>query len=431
MSVPSAEDRKKVRLLDRVSLEQLQLQRLNLLLDEIAARNAFYRHRLGGERLRLGSLAELPQLPLTTKSELVGSTADRLPNNLSFPLQRYVRYHQTSGTRGQPLAVLDTKSDWAWWLACWQHVLDAAGLTASDRALLAFSFGPFIGFWAAHDAVLARGAMSIPTGGLTSLARLRTIEATRATALFCTPTYALRLAEVAREHQIQLESMSIQKIVVAGEPGGSLPAVRERIEQAFAAELIDHAGASEVGAWGFADANRTGLHVLESEFIPEFLRPGTDQLASPGELSELVLTPLGRYGAPLLRYRTGDIVCVRWPDEGCRFALLEGGVVGRADDMLIVRGMNVFPSSIEEILRRFPHVREFRIVVGQDRQMDTLKIEVEARAGRRGQGRGRTPYRTRSPHRRCQGDRRFASAIRSQGTPRRTGGTSRSVTRTS
>ena len=167
--------------------------------------------------------------------------------------------------------MLDTPDDWQWWIDGWQFVLDAAEMTPSDRALLAFSFGPFIGFWSAFDAIVARGALAIPGGGMGSLARIELLRTTKATALFCTPTYALRLAEVAAENKIDLRHLSVEKIVVAGEPGGSVPAMRARIEAAWGAAVVDHAGATEVGPWGFADAEGRGLHVNESEFIAEFL----------------------------------------------------------------------------------------------------------------------------------------------------------------
>ena len=167
---------------------------------------------------------------------------------------------------------------------------------------------------------------------------------------------------------------------MAGEPGGSIPAIRERIEQGFDARVIDHSGATEVGPWGFADKNGTGILVNEAQFIAEFRSIETDQPASEGELSELILTTLGRTGCPVIRYRTGDLVRPSWKHEtGCGFVLLEGGVLGRTDDMMIIRGVNVFPTSIEQILREFSAVDEFRMTAFRESAMDQLKIEVEDR----------------------------------------------------
>ncbi len=279
---------------------RIQLERLNQLLAKVLPHNALYAAKLTGMPTQLDRLDQLAELPFTNKDELLPSGEPPLaPANLTYPLEDYVRFHQTSGTRGRPLPVYDTAADWQWWIDCWHFVLDVAGITACDRAMLAFSFGPFIGFWTAFDALMARGALVAPGGGLSSLARIDLMERLQTTALFCTPTYALHLAEVAAQNQIALHHLPIEKIVVAGEPGGSMPAVRERIESTWNARLIDHAGASEIGAWGYADRDGRGLHVLETEFIAEFYNVESGEPAASGELSHLVLTTLGRTGAPL------------------------------------------------------------------------------------------------------------------------------------
>lgn len=361
-------------------LARLQLDRLNQLLAAILPQNGFYAEKLAGIRLPLQTLDQLAELPLTIKDELAAPTGPTgLAANHTYPIERYTRFHRTSGTRGRPMVVLDTADDWQWWVDTWQYVLDAAELGPADRVMMAFSFGPFIGFWTAHDAALARGALVIPGGGLTTLARLELIQTSRATTLLCTPSYALHMAEVAVEKGIDTTSLAVRRIIVAGEPGGSVPAIRRRIETAWNARVIDHAGATEVGPWGYADRSGRGLHVVESEFIAEFLSAESGRPAADGELAELVLTPLGRSGCPVIRYRTGDLVRP-WHDAGeNRFVLLEGGVLGRADDMLVIRGMNVFPSSVEEILRSFPEVAEYRLIADKIAAMDVLTVQVEDR----------------------------------------------------
>ena len=381
MTSHSAKERRRLENLDRTALADHQLSRLNKLLATLLPANVFYARKLANAPHRLEHLDQLAELPLTTKEELLADdAAHHWPVNLTWPVDQYVHYHQTSGTRGRPLSVCDTATDWQWWVDGWQYVLDAADVTSADRAMLAFSFGPFIGFWTAYDALVARGTMAIPGGGMNTLARLDLIKRTGTTALFCTPTYALHLVEVAEEHSINLAHFDVRKIIVAGEPGGSVPATRQRIEAAWNARLTDHAGASEVGPWGYSDRQQRGLHVLESEFIPEFLSVTTCEPASPGELSHLVLTSLGRAGMPIIRYRTGDLVKPTWPTDGPnRFVLLEGGVLGRADDMMVIRGVNIFPSSIEQILRSFPEVVEFRLTARKRGEMDELVVEVEDR----------------------------------------------------
>jgi phenylacetate-CoA ligase len=353
---------------------------LNELFDAILPHNRFYRELLGGVSLPITTWDAFRALPFTFKEGLLSVYEGEWAANLTFPLDHYERFHRTSGTHGRPMNILDTAADWHWWTSCWQYVLDAADIIPADRVALAFSFGPYIGFWSAHDALVARHTLVIPTGGMTSLARLDLIRGTQATALCCTPSYALHLAEVAAANNLDLRGSDVTRIIVAGEPGGSVPAVREQIEAAWNAQVIDHAGASEIGPWGYATADGTGLHVLETEFIAEFLSLETEQPAQEGELAELVLTSLGRIGAPVIRYRTGDVVRPHWTSKGeNQFVQLSGGVVGRADDMLIIRGVNIFPSSVEQIVRSFPEVVEFRVVARREGALDTLHVEVEDR----------------------------------------------------
>jgi phenylacetate-CoA ligase len=371
--------------LARLSTEELrrhQLSRLNRQLNAILPTNHFYSEKLGTQNLQLDSLDDLNELPYTFKSDLAPEGRRKnQPKNLTWSADDYVRFHRTSGTLGRPMVVFDTNDDWQWWISTWQYVLDAAEIGPSDRCILAFSFGPFIGFWSAFDAIAAREAMVIPTGGMSSLGRLDVIQSTHATAMFCTPSYALHLAEVAAENGIVTRDCGIRTIVVAGEPGGSIPSTRSRIEKSWNARVIDHGGASEIGPWGVGDRHGKGLHVIESEFIAEFISVRTGGPAEDGELSELVLTTLGRTGSPVIRYRTGDLVRPRWNTnvDECNFVLLEGGAIGRSDDMLVIRGVNVFPSSIEQILRGFPEIVEFRMTASRKSEMDQLKIEIEDR----------------------------------------------------
>ena len=272
MQSMTAHDRRQLERLPRAELARHQLARLQELLAEIAAHNRFYAEKFSQvDGLPLTALEQLEQLPYTFKDELVTAAhPDAFAANLSYPLGSYVRYHQTSGMRGRPMPVLDTAADWQWWIDCWQFILDAAEVGPEDRAVLAFSFGPFIGFWSAHDALVARGGMVVPAGGMNTLARVELIRRTRATTILCTPSYALRLAEVARENRIDPASLEVRRVIVAGEPGGSVAAVRQQIESAWNALVIDHSGALEVGPWGYGDKAGRGLYILETEFIAEF-----------------------------------------------------------------------------------------------------------------------------------------------------------------
>jgi phenylacetate-CoA ligase len=318
------------------------------------------------------------RLPLTTKADLVEDQAAAPPfgSNLTFPLPRYVRVHQTSGTTGVPLRWLDTQESWDWWARCWGFVFAGAGIGPGDRVFFPFSFGLFVGFWAGFEGARAMGAMVIPGGGQDSAQRLAAIEALGATAICCTPSYALHLAEVARGRGVDLPKLGLRATVHAGEPGAGIPTVRARIEEAWGARAYDHAGMTEIGAYGFECQAQAGLHVNESEFIAEVMDPASGRPAREGEL---VLSNLGRAGSPLLRYRTGDRV--RLAEGACecgrRFLRLEGGILGRVDDMLTVRGVNVFPSAIEGIVRRFAAVDEFMIEVFRRAEMDEVRLLLE------------------------------------------------------
>lgn len=360
-----------------------QVARLNQLLDTILPHNRLYADKLGRVRRPVQSLAELAEWPFTFKGDLLGEAINGdLAANQTWPTERYARFHRTSGTRGRPLVVLDTADDWQGWIDAWQFILDAVPVEAGDRVLMAFSFGPFVGFWSAFEACAARGAMVIPTGGMSTLGRLELIRSSRAAVVFCTPSYALHLAEVADEHNLDLPSCGVRCIFVAGEPGGSVPATRDRIAKAWNARVFDHAGASEVGPWGFADNAGRGLWVNEHDFLPEFLSLETGQSAEDGEVAELVLTTLSRPGSPVIRYRTGDLVRpIRNHGQATGWTLLEGGVLGRTDDMLVVRGVNIFPMAIAEILHAFPEVIEYRLIVSRRGELDQIEIEVEDRLG--------------------------------------------------
>ncbi|MBO0790314.1 MAG: AMP-binding protein [Ktedonobacteraceae bacterium] len=367
----------------RPAIEAHQLTRFRDGLARVLQKNRFYHQKLATtyDTIALHQLADLQQLPFTRKQELVSDQQTFPPygTNLTYPLSNYVRLHQTSGTTGQPLKLLDTQESWDWWAQCWTQVYEAAGVTNEDIVFLAFGFGPFIGFWSAYEGAKRLGALTVPGGGMDSLQRLRAIQDVGATVLVCTPSYALRLAEVAHEHHIDISASTVRVTIHAGEPGTSIPATRRRIEQAWGARTYDHAGMTEMGAFGFACTEQRGVHVNEAEFIAEIIDPSSAQPVQEGEAGELVLTNLGRWGSPALRYRTGDLV--RHGGYTCpcgrTFLMLEGGILGRSDDMLIVRGVNVYPSGLAEVLHRFPEVAEYRVIVTRNGAMDEIALQVE------------------------------------------------------
>ena len=366
---------------DRAGIEASQWQALRTLLGELAGSNRFQASKLGP----IGSLAEFrASFPFTAKQELVADQLAHPPfgTNLTFPIERYSRFSQTSGSTGAALRCLDTPESWAWMVSNWMRVLEAADVTAADRIFFAFSFGPFLGFWTAFDAGARLGALCIPGGGMRSTTRLRTMFETGATVLCCTPTYALHLAGSAAEEGIDMRSSKVRRIIVAGEPGGSVPGVRDRIEELWpGARVVDHHGLTEVGPISYGCPKRPGvLHVIESSYVAEVIDSDTGMPSEPGTLGEFVVTNLGRTAWPLLRYRTGDIVrqsIASVCECGSSEMALDGGILGRADDMVVVRGVNVYPAAIEDIVRRCGGVAEYRVEVREERSLTDLHIEAE------------------------------------------------------
>jgi phenylacetate-CoA ligase len=290
--------------------------------------------------------------------------------------------HQTSGSAGRPLRWLDTSDNWAWWKECWGTIFAAAGVSDADRLVFPFSFGPFVGFWGAFEAAVALRRFVLAAGGMSTTARLQFILDNAATVVCCTPTYALRMAEVAAEEGLDLAGSPVRALIVAGEPGGSIPGTRSRIEAAWGARCFDHTGMTEIGPLGFECVeNPGGVHLMENQCIAEIIDPATGQIAKNG-IGELVITNLGRTGSPVIRYRTGDQVAAGSGRCACgrSFVRLEGGILGRVDDMFSVRGNNVFPSAIESLVREFAEVVEYAIELRQEGALAQVCIKIEPTA---------------------------------------------------
>ena len=372
----------------RQALAAQQAERLRQLLRAIDGHNPFYT-----AKLRQGGIAptdlvlprDLDRLPLTTKAELVADQDAAPPwgTVLTYPLACYTRYNQTSSTTGRPLRWLDTTESWQWMLDCWRAVYRGARVGPDDRILFPFSFGPFLGFWTAFDAGTQLGAHCVPAGGMTSEARLALIDVVRPTVVCCTPTYALRLVEVARQVRRAAPPLAdgpVRVLIVAGEPGGSIPATRAQIERGWGARVIDHHGLTEVGPVSFECWDNPGaVHLNECEYIAEVLDPDSGQPVPTGEPGELVLTNLGRTASPLIRYRTGDLVVLDTDRCACgrTLARLDGGIRSRIDDMVHVSGVNVYPAAIESVVRAVAEVVEYRATIAPRGALRAVTVEVE------------------------------------------------------
>ena len=366
----------------RNSIDYWQLNRLSQMLQAILPANEFYRRKFSAQRIIDSlSLERLKSLPFTTKNELVENQALHPPFgiDLTFPLEHYIRIHQTSGTTGKPMYWLDTEDSWNWWAECWRVIFEAAGVGPGDRIYFAFSFGPFIGFWAGWEGARKLGAMAVSGGGQSTTQRLKAIVDYGATVLVSTPTYALHLASEANKAGMDLAKGSGIRITIhAGEPGASIPSTRRRIEDSWGARCFDHPGATEVGAFAF-ECQSGSVHLNENEFLAEILDLNTGAAVGAGQTGELVITNLGRIGSPVIRYKTGDLVQPNYQPCPCGrpFLRLQGGVLGRVDDMVVVRGVNVFPSAIENIMREIPEIEEFRVEIIEQGAMQEIRIILE------------------------------------------------------
>ncbi len=364
-----------------------QFEALQNLIRVVLAGNDFYRTILHGVGIRdasdVISWHDFSQrVPMTTKAQLAQDQLTYPPygTNLSMPMVDYIRYSQTSGTTGQSMRWLDTSASWQAMVDCWQRVFLTAGCERGERVMFAFSFGPFLGFWTAFESATQLGYLCIPGGGMSSELRLKTIRDNGVTTLCCTPTYAVHLGQVAqsdREKNKQNFVATIERIILAGEPGGSVASVRSAIERLWPkATVYDHHGMTEVGPVTYQDGPGR-LRVMSDAFFAEVVVPETGQSVAPGERGELVLTTLARTACPVLRYRTGDLVCQDVDDTD----VLVGGILGRVDDMVQVRGVNVYPSAIDAIVRGVVGVAEYQVVLQAGEGMTELTVRVEATAG--------------------------------------------------
>lgn len=375
---------------ERPGTESNQLAKLQHLVGELEKGNDFYRERLSKAGLdsSVASLEEYTsKMPFTTKMDLVWDREEFPPygSNLTCPVSEYSRYCQSSGTTRGPLPSLDTADSWSAMLDCWDRVFEAAGVGTNEVVFFAFSFGPFLGFWTAFESATRRGNLSIPGGGLSSKARLQAMVAHDADVLCCTPTYALRLGELYAETR-EASSYRLKKIIVAGEPGGSLPEVRKKISELWqGAAIFDHHGMTEVGPVTYEHPDKPlSLCVIEDAYFAEVIDRETHKEVKPGERGELVLTTLTRTACPLLRYRTGDLVEKAFfspPGAEEPAFCLEGGILGRVDEMVVIRGVNIYPTAVEKIIRGFPEVVEFQVIQTTRNSMAELEVSIEAADG--------------------------------------------------
>ena len=373
----------------RAQIEALQTRKLKNLVAWADASVPWQSKRLraaGVTADSIKSLADLRRIPMMTRHEWMQGQLDQPPYGpiLAAPPEAAIRYHLTSGTTGRtPIQVLDSMKDWEWIAEMWCYGFWGFGVRPVDTVFFAFSYGTFVGFWGAHYACEKLGTLVLAGGNMTTEARVKQILNMKATVVCSTPTYALRMAQEAKTMGVDLAGSAVKRLILSGEPAGSIPATKRLIEEEWGAKAADTAGMTEVGTIMVFECERQpgGTHIIEDHYIEEVVNPDTGEPVPYGELGERLITSFGRGFIPVLRYRTRDLV-VRVPASGCpcgrTFDLYEGGIRGRVDDMKLVRGTNVYPRAVEAIVREFKEIDEFRIhLYTADERQDEIEVLIE------------------------------------------------------
>jgi len=373
----------------RADLDALQVRKLRNLVEWADMQVPWQAKRLRDAGVTADTIAGLDDLqripPMTREDWMEGQLEDPpFGTNVAAGKDLAIRYHLTSGTTGRtPIRVLDSMKDWEWIAEMWCYGLWGFGVRPSDTVFVAFGYSTFIGFWGLHYACEKLGCLTLPGGAMTTEQRVRQIVEMGATVVCSTPTYALRMAQEARQLGIDLASSAVERLILSGEPAGSIPATKKLIQEEWGAKAGDTAGMTELGTiMIFECASQPGgTHIIEDHYIEEVLDPITDRPVGYGEMGERVVTSFGRGFIPVLRYRTRDLV-VKVPAATCgcgrTFDLYDGGIRGRVDDMKLVRGTNVYPRAVEALVREFKEIDEFQIhLYTAEGRRDEIEVLVE------------------------------------------------------
>lgn len=380
--------------LPREELQALQFLKLRRLCEWAYATTPFHKRKFdeaGFHPEQLKTFDDLRRIPCMTREEWMTSLQAKplFGDTLATDPTNAIRYHLTSGTSGRtPIRVLDGTKDWDWIGEMWCYGLWGFGIRPEDSVYFAFGYGSFIGFWGAHYACEKMGALVVPGGAQTTEGRIKQIIELGVTTVASTPTYALHLWQKAREMGIDLARESkVNKVILSGEPAGSIPAVKRQLEEAWGAQCGDTAGMTEIGTIMIFECSHHsgGTHIIEDHFIEEVLDPASSEPVGYGELGERVVTSFGRGFIPLIRYRTRDMV-MKVPAGTCScgrtWDLYRGGIRGRWDDMKLVRGTNIYPSAVEAIIREYQSIDEFQIYLWRkDDIRDEIDVRLEVKSG--------------------------------------------------
>ncbi len=364
----------------REALEAIQLKRLQGVVERVYATVAPYRKKMDDAGVRpsdIKKLEDLKKLPFTTKDDL----RDNYPFGMfAVPLERVVRVHASSGTTGKPTVVGYTKRDIDTWAELMARTLTCAGVHRGDIVHNAYGYGLFTGGLGFHYGAERLGATVIPISGGNTKRQIMIMRDFGSTVLTCTPSYALNIAEVIRESGLDPSGLKLRVGIFGAEPWSEK--MRAEIERQLGIDAIDIYGLSEIIGPGVSVEcieKKEGLHIFEDHFIPEIIDPDTEEVLPHGETGELVFTTLTKEAFPVIRYRTRDIT--RLITEPCtcgRTLYRMEKIMGRTDDMLIIRGVNVFPSQIEHVLMSIEGVEpHYQIIVDREGALDVMEVQVE------------------------------------------------------
>lgn len=375
--------------LPQEKIKQLQLGKFKRILKWAYDNSPFYRKLYKEAGLEPGDIKkyeDISKVPKTDKG-MLRDVQQREPfpygDMLAVPLSEITEFRQTSGTTGTPVYQGDTWQDWEWWAECWSYILYAQGYRDTDRVFLPFGYNIFVAFWAAHYAVEKVGCELVPGGVLDTEARILKLKELKCNAFMATPTYVLGMADTAKKMGIDpAKDLFIKKITCAGEPGASIPTTKKRIEDAWGAKVYDHIGATEFGAWSYeCTAQPGGLHVNEAYFIVEIEDIETGEIITePNRRGKMIITALDRIGKPCIRFDSKDVI--KWADYTCScgrtFRIIDGGVIGRADDITKVKGVLLAPTAIEEVVRSISELgNDYQVTVTKKGDIDEITLDIE------------------------------------------------------
>jgi len=375
----------------REKLRDLQLRKLQAMVSWAYANSKLWRRKfdeVGLEPRDIRTLDDVQLIPFLTKDEFLAAQAAAPPfgDTLTASRDLALRYHQTSGTSGRtPLRTLDSRKDWERQAEMWAYGLYAFGVRPTDVVYIPFGYSVFVGFWGAFYGAEKMGCLVIPGGSQTSEVRLKQVKELGATALAITPTYAFHLASRAEEMGLDLATdTQVKFLLLTSEPGASIPSTKRRLEEAWGAKVGDFLGMTEAGSLFAYECSEQpgGVHIIEDHYYEEVIDPKTLKPVGYGVCGERVMTSFGRGIMPVLRFRTGDLV-ERVESNYCTcgrtFDLYKGGILGRTDDMVVVRGTNVFISAVENIVREYKEISEFQIVLTKEGFQDEITVQIEPR----------------------------------------------------